>query len=405
MDDVTAAIRDMYEKYPYPSGTPANRLGSDVDLILSHGSCAPPRSGRRQVLDAGCGRALGLMGAATLQPEVDFTGIDINRVALAETKTALQERGLRNVRLQEVDLMTLEGLEAPSGGFDVIHSSGVLHHLGDPAAGLALLREHLAPHGMINLMVYGRNGRDPLLKAAAAIDVLFEGTDAALPDRVQLARQVAIFGADHLLKGTCFESTGEVDDVELVDRVLNVNETSYDIAGMWDLIAAAGLRFVRWAEPLDWDISTQLPESDLRVHLQQLPPREQYRFLEMVLCPAGLELVLAQQDNAPRSPLVEAEIERTIFRVSPEIVIGTGVRQTPAGQRTETLDLKVRDREPVPLGAGPTAAALLALRDWEGDIPGRALLKKLGRLGMDAATGTAVVMELVRVEALYRPHR
>ncbi len=77
MDQITSDIRDMYEKFPYPSGKPTNRLGSDVDLILSYGALAPAPSGTRQVLDAGCGRALGLIGAATLQPEVQFTGIDI----------------------------------------------------------------------------------------------------------------------------------------------------------------------------------------------------------------------------------------------------------------------------------------------------------------------------------------
>lgn len=404
MDDVTAEIRAMYERFPYPSGAPVNRLGSDVDLILSHGAQAPTLTGPRQVLDAGCGRALGLIGAATLQPEVQFTGIDINRVALAESRTAIQQRGLTNIKLQEIDLMTLEGLEAPGGGFDVIHSSGVLHHMSDPAASLALLRENLAPHGMLNLMVYARNGRDPLLKTAAAIDVLFpDGTP--LNERVALARQVAIFGAEHLLRGTRLADTGEVDDVELVDRVLNVNETSYDIPDMWELIEAAGLRFIRWAEPLDWEVDLQVPASALRDRLHTLSPAEQYTFLERVLCPPGLELILAHRDNEPRAKLDPSRIADTVFRVSPEVVISAGVRQTPAGQRTETLELRVRDQDPVPVGAGPTATVLLAMREWSGDLKGRELLKNLQALGLNPAEREAVIMELVRVEVLYRPHR
>jgi len=405
MDEITAEIREMYEKFPYPSGPPKNRVGSDVDLLLSCGALAPPKLQPRQVLDAGCGRAVGLIGAATLQPQVQFTGIDINRVALEDAQVAIGQRGLDNVRLQEVDLMTLAGLEAPSGGFDVIHSSGVLHHLADPAAGLALLKEKLAPHGMINLMVYGRNGRDPLLKTAAAIDGLFPAGDVPLADRVGLARQVAVLAADHVLKGTRFENTGEVDDVEFVDRLLNVNETSYDIDDMWALIEMAGLRFVRWVDPLAWDIDSQLPDSDLRRRLHTLPLLDQYRFLERVLCPTSLELVLARKDNVPREPLDPLAIVKTVFRVSPEVVIGTGVRHSPAGLRTETLNLTVRDGQAIPVGAGPTAAALLALREWVGDIPGRSLVKKLAAVGVAEETVSAVVMELLRVEVLYRPHR
>ncbi len=404
MDQVTSNIRDMYERFPYPSGVPVNRLGSDVDLILSLGSTAPPAAGPRRVLDAGCGRALGLIGAATLQPKVQFTGIDINRVGLAESQTAIKERGLTNIRLQEVDLMTLAGLKTPQAGYDVIHSSGVIHHLSDPAASLALLRQKLAPHGMINLMVYGRNGRDPLLKIAAAIDVLFpDGTP--LPERVDLARQVSIFGADHLLKGTRFADTGQVDDVEMVDRILNVNETSYDITDMWKMIDTAGLHFIRWAEPLDWEVNLQVPASALRDRLNSLPPVDQYRFLEMILCPPGLELVLAHKDNAPRPALDPADVADTVFRISPDATISTGVRHTPAGQRTESLELQVRGQSPVPVAAGPTATALLAFREWGGDMKGRQLQKKLQGLGLRADESLAVIVELVRVEVLYRPHR
>jgi SAM-dependent methyltransferase len=404
MDQITSDIRDMYEKFPYPSGEPTNRLGSDVDLILSYGALAPTTSGSRQVLDAGCGRALGLIGAATLQPDVQFTGIDINRVGLADSQAAITQRGLKNIRLQEVDLMTLTGLATPPGGYDVIHSSGVIHHLSDPAASLALLRENLAPHGLVNLMVYGRNGRDPLLKTAAAIDVLFPA-DTPLVDRVALARQVAIYGSEHVLKGSRFADTGQVDDVEMVDRVLNANETTYDIAGLWQMIDAAGLRFVRWAEPLDWQTKMQVPDSDLRKHLLTLSLVEQYQFLEMVLCPPMLEVMLAHKDNAPRPDLGPADIAGTVFRVSPEVTIGTSVRHAPAGTRTETLELKVRNQDPVPITAGPTAATLLAMREWGDDLPGRDLQAKLAGLGLEAADIQAVILELLRVDVLYRPHR
>lgn len=404
MDEVTAGIRAMYERFPYPSGAPVNRLGSDVDLLLSHGSVPPTGHGLRQVLDAGCGRALGLIGAASLQPGVQFTGIDINRVALTESQAAIKQRGLKNIRLQEIDLMTLEGLETPPGGFDVIHSSGVLHHMSDPAASLAMLGRQLAPHGMINLMVYGRNGRDPLLKTAAAIDVLF-AADSPLVERVDLARQVALFGAEHVLKGSRFADTGRVDDVELVDRVLNVNETSYDVPDMWNLIESAGLCFLRWAEPLDWDVELRVPASDLRDRLLELPPVDQYTFLERILCPPGLEMVLAKPPNEPRPAQDPAQIATTVFRVSPEVTISTSVRHTPAGRRTETLELRIRDQEPITVGSGPTATALMALRGWGGDLKGRQLQRDLQNLGLSPAECEAVIMELLRVEVLYRPWR
>jgi len=84
MNETTRAVRELYESFPYPSGTPTIRLGFDARYLLSLSERCRPKGGTIRVLDAGCGRALGLIGAANLQPDIDFLGIDLNRVALAQ---------------------------------------------------------------------------------------------------------------------------------------------------------------------------------------------------------------------------------------------------------------------------------------------------------------------------------
>ena len=68
-------------------------------------------------------------------------------------------------------------LDGPAGGFDVILSSGVVHHLVDPLAGLQRLREHLAPHGVLSLMVYGRHGRESLYRVVQGLSAEEENAD------------------------------------------------------------------------------------------------------------------------------------------------------------------------------------------------------------------------------------
>lgn len=403
MDRTTAAIRDMYEQFPYPAGNPVNRVGSDVDLLLSYGALRPGGPGPRRVLDAGCGRGLGILGAATLQPQVEFLGVDINRVALAEAREQATARGLKNVSFAECDLMTLEGLEVPDGGFDVIHSSGVLHHLADPVAGLVRLREVLAPHGLINMMIYGKFGREPLMQVAGAIGLLFP-EETPLAARLPVAREVAVLAREHVLAGTRFMDTAEVNDVEFVDRVLNVNETSYDVAAVMDLLAAADLKFLRWIEPADWDPAQVMRDGALRQRLLGLPRLEQWRFLEMMMCPAGLEFVISKQDNSLRDSLLPAEVPGARFRLSPEVVVSTGVRHTPAGIRTEDLSVKIRGRQPIPIAAGPVAAGLMLLKDSPGPWRGDKLLRDLSRQHLDAPTAVAVVMELLKHEILVPLH-
>lgn len=401
MDETTAAVRRMYEQYPYPSGQPANRVGSDAQLVLSYVQARRSGTGPLHVLDAGCGRGLGIIGAATLQPEVRFHGIDLNRVALQEARSAAQARGLANVTFQECDLMTLEGLETPAGGFDVIHSSGVLHHLSDPVAGLEGLRRALAPHGVINLMVYARHGRQPLINTARAAALLFR-EDEPLAQRIQPTREVAAVARSRVLAGTSFEETFQVDEVELVDRLLNVNETSFDIPAMWDLLEGAGLRFVRWIEPADWDTARLVPHEGLRARLGALAPVDRYRFIELLWHRPGFEMILAHAATEPAAEPTGGELADFRFRLSPEVAIGSEVRHSPAGARTLALTFKLRVREPVPVPRGPFATILLHLRDHPGESRGQDLLRHLEKAGVPGPDSQAVLLELLRQEIIFR---
>jgi SAM-dependent methyltransferase len=401
MDETTSAVRRMYEQYPYPSGNPTNRVGSDAQLVLSYVKSRRQGSGPLRVLDAGCGRGLGIIGAATLQPDVHFHGIDLNRVALEEARAAAKTRGLSNVTFQECDLMALEGLEVPPGGYDVIHSSGVLHHLSDPETGLSSLRDVLAPHGVINLMVYALHGRQPLINTAEAVALLFK-QDEPLDQRVFPAREVAALARDNFLAGTTFENTSQVDDVELVDRLLNVNETSYNIPMMWDLLSRVGLRFIRWIEPADWDIERLLPECQLRQRLSALPPADQFRFIELVYHRPGFELIIAHGDNEPCAEPAPEELERCRFRLSPEVGIGTETRHSPQGVRIMDLTFKVRVREPVKVPGGAFAGIIMYLKDKPGELRGKDLLRHLEKMGVGAPDNQAVLLELLRQEVLFR---
>jgi len=401
MDHTTQAIRDMYEQFPYPSGTPTNRVGSDAELILSYiGNKRDPQK-QIHVLDAGCGRGLGIIGAATLQPEVHFHGIDLNRVALKEAATSAQARGLTNITFQECDLMTLAGLDVPDGGYDVIHSSGVLHHLTDPKQGMKGLRRVLAPHGVINLMVYALYGRQPLLDVASAIALMFEG-DTPLAMRLPVARVAAAIAKNETLVGTSFENTFKVDDVEFVDRLLNVNETSYDIPKLWELLQATGMRFVRWIEPGDWSPDRLLPEGEIRERVVSLTEEEQFHFVELLFQRPGFEMIIARDDSEPCVVPGPGELETCCFRLNPEITIGTEIRHTPAGVRIEELTFKLRTREPVPVPKGAFAVIIMYLKDKPGTLKGKDMLGHLESAGVSDADGRAVVLELLRQDIIFR---
>ncbi|MCP3892151.1 MAG: class I SAM-dependent methyltransferase [Desulfobulbaceae bacterium] len=404
MDKTTTDIRNMYEQYPYPSGTPAIRLGSDVRRLLSYIERTGVRSGKIQALDAGCGRGLGTLACATLQPDIQFTGIDINRIAIKEAEAQAKDRGLSNVIFDECDLMTLEGLKVPENGFDVIYSSGVLHHLSNPLEGLARLRKVLSPHGVILLMVYGTHGRAPLYRMIKGIDLLM-GDSIPITEKLSPARMLVDFATDQVLLNTPWEDTAKVNDVEFVDRCLNVNETSYTVTSLVEMINSAGLSFIQWVTPSDWAVAELLPEGELRKRALELNEMDQYRLIEQLFYRPQLELLLSISGNKPRASLREKKIPKAIFAIGHHVSFILETRNPHGSVRIEGLSYKIDNDDSVKLPVtGPLATAILILKDQNLPFSGESLLKALNDNGVSPKEGRSVIVELLARGIIYRPN-
>jgi SAM-dependent methyltransferase len=85
-------------------------------------------------------------------------GADMTRASLALGAAAARHYGLDRVQFVETDLQH-PGLRARA--FDVVYSSGVLHHTPDPRASFASVARLARPGGMIVLGVYNAFARLP----------------------------------------------------------------------------------------------------------------------------------------------------------------------------------------------------------------------------------------------------
>ncbi len=98
----------------------------------------------QHVLDFGCGTGLVTL---ELQPLVKaITGVDSSHGMLAVLKQKIERQGLANVHAQFVDLENGERVE---GGYDLIVSSMVTHHVPDTLALFKEWRRLLLPGGQI----------------------------------------------------------------------------------------------------------------------------------------------------------------------------------------------------------------------------------------------------------------
>ena len=286
----------MYEKFPYPSRRQGELFDSHPRLCLSY------RAGNRfkerlSVLDAGCGTGDCSFGTALYNRDCQVTAADFNRPALERIREEAASLALTNLTVCETDLNTLEGLEVPAAGFDVIVCGGVIHHLADPERGLSNLVGALAPNGVMRLMVYNTLGRQSLTRYVKALRLLH--TDSDKPEhRLGLARSLFASVAGGPLRQAPWGDGGEIDDIEFVDRYLHPNETSYSVAEYLELLDRAGLVFLRWHEPAYWDLAAYVQDAGVLEELRRLPEVIQYQLVEHLSNQVMLDAYVAHKGSA-----------------------------------------------------------------------------------------------------------
>ncbi|MGI2021582.1 class I SAM-dependent methyltransferase [Shewanella glacialipiscicola] len=404
MDPVTQSVQQMYEQYPYPSGLPNMTAGFDIRLLLSYVEQSPKDSRPYHALEAGCGRGPAVLAAATLQPEVTFSAMDINTVGLKEATLNAEQRGLNNLTFHQVDLMALTGITVPEGGFDVIHCAGVLHHTADPQLGLNNLAEILAPHGVMSIMLYGTYGRQALYRLIDCIDIL-SPIQAQISERIAPGRLLAEAAEDSLFKDNYWSSTYLNPDVEFVDTCLNVKETSFDVTGLWQFIENAGMKFVRWVEPDVWSVDKRIKNPELRARLKALSEFEQYKIMERLFEIPKLEFIICKNTNQQRVPTTAAAVEASGFAVNPEVSFQVTKRNLNNAQRIESVAYKVRGREAV-IEADPILGSiLLLLSEQNSHFSGADMLNVLIQHGASRDYAYELIDSLLQKEVIFVLHR
>lgn len=107
------------------------------------------------VLDFGCGPGHDLVGFGLYSKPKRLVGVDVSASSLTESARRLKLHTIK------AELVQHDAQKAPlpfkDGSFDLVHSSGVLHHMEDPATALKEFRRVLKKGGRAQIMVYNRN--------------------------------------------------------------------------------------------------------------------------------------------------------------------------------------------------------------------------------------------------------
>ena len=311
--DATGSVRYLYEHYPYPSreqAAPIRDLSNAIELLLEDRELRGWR-----VLDAGCGTGQRLVGMARQFPQAEFTGLDLSATSLEVAASLVDRHGLANVRLMQGDLS--EG--AICGRYDLVVSTGVIHHLPSPRIGIEALARALSEHGLLYVWLYHAYGEfDRMLKRDLA--ALFRRDSADLRDGIAIVESLGLALPDEQYgaTGALQEDADEWRRSKLADAYLHPIVHTMRVEQAFDLLDGAGVDWAgvngcnclgrshlfdlqRLASGLDRELSIYpeavFEDTELRRRALGFDPLNQLRAFELALKPTGFSIVAGKNDS------------------------------------------------------------------------------------------------------------
>jgi len=241
------AVRAQYEEHPYPRW----------DRLLEG---EPVIDVEREVLNAGCGTGHEVLADARCMPRSRFVAVDFSERSLQFAKQKAREYQITNVEFLRLDIHDVSSLDRQ---FDHIKSTGVLHHLDSPLAGLMALKSVLRPNGTIKFSVYSKVARRAVLKA---IKLRQENNIPATDAGIRfLQEHIRALPEGHIVRTVI--GSRDFQSIEGTrDLLFHVLEHNFTVPEVVQLVERAGLRIIQWgpsssavkfaamgySDPLDW---------------------------------------------------------------------------------------------------------------------------------------------------------
>lgn len=198
-NDVSVAVRRQYEENPYPTWVrypPAKPLPFDERMRLQF-PAAPYRALGKpnpDILIAGCGTGQHSIDTARTHPEAHILAIDLSLASLGYAQRKTREAGVTNLEYGHADILRIGGIKRD---FDIIESSGVLHHLNDPWEGWRVLLSLLRSNGVMRIGLYSLLARDHVRTAR---DFIAKGGYQPTLEGIRACRQMVTASKDELLR-------------------------------------------------------------------------------------------------------------------------------------------------------------------------------------------------------------
>jgi tetratricopeptide (TPR) repeat protein/SAM-dependent methyltransferase len=248
-DGVSQAVRAQYEENPFPrwlslrleNPRPVAALMTNLFPHMRDRPVAWPTAPRILVAGSGTGRhpiatARRFQGASVLS-------CDLSRASLAYATRKARQLGIDNLELVHADILELGVLDER---FDMVESSGVLHHMRDPIAGWRVLVGLLKPGGLMNIGLYSEIAHRRVLEVVSFIEAA--GYERS-PDGIRRCRHAIMeLADDHPVHGIIHEDEFYTAS-NFRDLFQHVQVHRYALPQLATILDDLGLEFVGFELP------------------------------------------------------------------------------------------------------------------------------------------------------------
>jgi len=261
------AVAEHYDAFPFPH--PRADLGGAPQPY----NLAPDAA----VWVAGCG-TLQAARWAKAHPLATFVASDVSAATIEVARGLASRHGLVNVEFRCENIADVDY----DSDFDLVLSTGVVHHMPHPAQGLRAIARSLRPDGEALIMVYRRSIRrelGPIKRVVEERNTTSRGTPA---QRFEIAGSVLRERTDPL--ATLLRRLSRPTPTVVADALLNPIEHHYEPDEIPKLLEGTGLAFERWADPLrpptshpeaQIEFFARLHDGDVPVDVRQEQTKEQ----------------------------------------------------------------------------------------------------------------------------------
>jgi len=369
------AVESQYDAFPYPQPSMvAQQLPAGFSRgmlsFLTRRRAAHWFPASMRIWIAGCGTQQASMWALS-HPQAEIVATDLSDTVLQIARSVANQLNISNVRFDKQNIADSMYRDE----FDLVVSTGVIHHMPDPALGATQIRRALKTNGAAVLMVYNRMHR-MMLEPFREAHALLTRDDENDEGRYGLAGQLldAMLDSPRCkpLAPISLESLRGMRDRDrayVADALLHPLEHSYDVAGLFDLLQVAGLRHTSWRDPAVWDLDHYLSDEALLARVEALDERDRWRLVYAIAGRGSplLEVIAEPSHSEVRLPYTLEEILRMKvvrdhgvhgFAIEAGVVVKTG-----AVAAYEVDDQHVRGRSRVWYGPGRAWELPLELRD------------------------------------------